>query len=321
MERRLAYSFADVRIHDDTTAAASARAIAARAYTVGNHVAFATGEYQPRTAPGRRLLAHELAHVVQQRGSSDPGSDLRLGSPQDSAENEASSAEVSLEVGAGSRSRSRIVRRRIVADPPGAIDVVGLEVNETCPTGFAPESPQTGRIEGRCSTSSTRGCECFCDAANDPARTYTIQVRPANLSWASETLFDGTSALAPQSSLWPNTTGGQNPTIQIADPTSSTVEFGFFDSAGRANWYPHWRILAHELCGHGRLRQGYGGGTGNRPGHDVTIDTENGIAGEHGEPTRGHFSDLRQGEAFYNPVGNRTRVAFRQRNGFHFEPP
>ncbi|HXR34873.1 MAG TPA: hypothetical protein VN754_02945, partial [Candidatus Binataceae bacterium] len=113
---------------------------------------------------------------------------------------------------------------------------------------------------------------------------------------------------------------GNDPDIFV-ETFNSTNEFGFFKADGSASWYPHWRILAHELCGHGRLHQTYSGGTGNRPGHDVTIDTENAIATEHGQPERGHFTDPRQGEAFYNPVGDRTKVVFFQVNGMHYEAP
>lgn len=62
-------SFGDVRLHTDGVAAAKASELGARAFTVGNHVAFATGEYRPGTPEGDALLAHELAHVQQQRGA------------------------------------------------------------------------------------------------------------------------------------------------------------------------------------------------------------------------------------------------------------
>ena len=65
-EGRFGRDFQDVRVHDDAPAAASARAIDARAYTFGHHVVFGTGEYAPTTTAGRRLLAHELTHVAQQ---------------------------------------------------------------------------------------------------------------------------------------------------------------------------------------------------------------------------------------------------------------
>lgn len=67
MEQRSGFDFASVRIHSDSDAARSARDLSARAYTVGDHIVFGAGEYQPGSTVGRRLLAHELAHVVQQR--------------------------------------------------------------------------------------------------------------------------------------------------------------------------------------------------------------------------------------------------------------
>jgi hypothetical protein len=65
--RRL--NLGDTRIHTGPTAADSARDLQARAYTVGSHIVFALGQYQPDTAAGRQLLAHELTHTLQQRAS------------------------------------------------------------------------------------------------------------------------------------------------------------------------------------------------------------------------------------------------------------
>jgi hypothetical protein len=69
MEPRFGRDFGRVRIHADSTAAESARTVGARAYTVGRDVAFAAHMYAPDSRDGRKLLAHELAHVVQQDGS------------------------------------------------------------------------------------------------------------------------------------------------------------------------------------------------------------------------------------------------------------
>jgi hypothetical protein len=65
-ESKLGTDLRGVRIHHDEAAAQSARAVGARAYTMGNHIAFADGEFAPQTSSGRSLLAHELAHVAQQ---------------------------------------------------------------------------------------------------------------------------------------------------------------------------------------------------------------------------------------------------------------
>jgi outer membrane protein OmpA-like peptidoglycan-associated protein len=69
MEPRFGHDFRAVRIHRDSSAAQSARDVNALAFTVGNHIAFAGGRYTPGTAQSNRLLAHELAHVVQQGGA------------------------------------------------------------------------------------------------------------------------------------------------------------------------------------------------------------------------------------------------------------
>lgn len=66
MERRFGQDFAAVRVHTGNEAAASARSVDAHAYTVGSHVVFGANQYQPASDAGRRLLAHELTHVIQQ---------------------------------------------------------------------------------------------------------------------------------------------------------------------------------------------------------------------------------------------------------------
>src|SRR5947209_7730942 len=78
----------DVRVHTGDHAAALARAVSARAFTVGSDIFFAQGEYRPGTADGDRLVAHEVAHVVQQRGAPDAGP-LTVSHPGDAMEVEA----------------------------------------------------------------------------------------------------------------------------------------------------------------------------------------------------------------------------------------
>ena len=69
MENRFGHDFSGVRVHTDNRAAESARSVNALAYTVGRDVVFGAGQYAPRSFSGRRLLAHELMHVVQQAGA------------------------------------------------------------------------------------------------------------------------------------------------------------------------------------------------------------------------------------------------------------
>lgn len=68
MESRFGHDFGRVRVHTGERAAASARALGALAYTVGSDIVFGRGQYAPETQKGRHVLAHELAHVGQQRG-------------------------------------------------------------------------------------------------------------------------------------------------------------------------------------------------------------------------------------------------------------
>jgi hypothetical protein len=91
MEQRFGHDFSDVRVHADSRAGESARAVNALAFTVGSSLVFAPGQYQPTSAEGQRLLAHELTHVVQQRGASGSLSSLSIADSGPHAEREADS--------------------------------------------------------------------------------------------------------------------------------------------------------------------------------------------------------------------------------------
>ncbi len=80
-----------VRVHTGDGAAALARAVTARAFTVGNDIYFGHGEYRPGTSEGRELIAHEVAHTIQQRGAPTDGP-LTVSQPGDSLEREAEAA-------------------------------------------------------------------------------------------------------------------------------------------------------------------------------------------------------------------------------------
>ncbi|HEX8065345.1 MAG TPA: DUF4157 domain-containing protein [Thermoleophilaceae bacterium] len=109
-ERAFGSDFSAVRVHADERAASAASAAGARAYTLGEDVVFGTGEYAPHTAPGRTLIAHELAHVTQQRagaaGTASPAAATTA--PDETAE------------GAARRSASDVAAGRPL-DPPRAV--------------------------------------------------------------------------------------------------------------------------------------------------------------------------------------------------------
>jgi hypothetical protein len=90
METRLGADFDDVRLHTDSKASESARSVQANAYTVGSDVVFQSDQWSPGSDEGKRTLAHELTHVVQQRegpvAGTDVGGGIRLSSPGDEFE-------------------------------------------------------------------------------------------------------------------------------------------------------------------------------------------------------------------------------------------
>jgi hypothetical protein len=92
MEQRLGHDLSQVRVHTDARAAESARAVNALAYTTGSDVVFGAGQYAPQGSAGRKLLAHELIHVMQQRGQLARQSALQVGSTNDPLEREADQA-------------------------------------------------------------------------------------------------------------------------------------------------------------------------------------------------------------------------------------
>ena len=87
MESRLGADFSDVRVHTDARASESAQSVQAQAYTVGTDVVFQSGKYAPESDSGKRMLAHELTHVVQQRSGpvdgTPAGGGIKISNPAD----------------------------------------------------------------------------------------------------------------------------------------------------------------------------------------------------------------------------------------------
>ncbi|MDA1273066.1 MAG: DUF4157 domain-containing protein [Verrucomicrobia bacterium] len=98
MEPRFGRDFSAVKVHTDSRAAESAGAVNALAYTVGPHVVFGLGQYAPGTSSGRRLMAHELTHTVQQSrgGIATLAGLLRVSNPGDADEHEAEAVAASV---------------------------------------------------------------------------------------------------------------------------------------------------------------------------------------------------------------------------------
>lgn len=115
MQGRLGHDFGDVRVHTDSRADQSAKAVQAHAYTVGSDVVFQRDQYNPDSEDGKKMLAHELTHVVQQRkgpvdGTSAPGG-ITVSDPGDRFEREAAATAESVMAGPAPGLRSGTVQQ------------------------------------------------------------------------------------------------------------------------------------------------------------------------------------------------------------------
>ena len=134
MGSRFGHDFSQVRIHDDSLAADSARAVNAKAYTVGQDVFFGSGQYLPGTQSGNSLLAHELAHTMQQSGVQHSKENVAFthDSQYDHLEREADSAAHSALN--GSAVRISPVTSPIISRKKGDADENKEEITKAKPT-------------------------------------------------------------------------------------------------------------------------------------------------------------------------------------------
>ncbi len=124
-------SFARVRIHTSNSAQGSARDVGAAAYTVGQHVVFGAGGYQPGTSAGRQLLAHELAHTLQQ-GPVHSLDGLSIGSVDAPAEREADVVAAHAVSGAGVQPVSNSAGDTVARAPGDAHPAQSAPDTDTC---------------------------------------------------------------------------------------------------------------------------------------------------------------------------------------------
>ncbi|HEX6372982.1 MAG TPA: DUF4157 domain-containing protein [Longimicrobium sp.] len=122
MEQRFGHDFSRVRVHADSRAAGAAASLGARAFTLGDDVVFGRGEYAPGTVLGRALLAHELAHVVQQQHApAAVQGKLQVGGASTPAEREADAAVHAVMGGAPGSAALQLRQRLRAAASPATI--------------------------------------------------------------------------------------------------------------------------------------------------------------------------------------------------------
>lgn len=184
MEAFFGQDLGDVRLHDDASAARSAADVGARAYTVGPHVVFGSGGYAPGTDAGRGLLAHELTHVLQQRGA--PG---RAGGPiaivtHDAAEREAhaTGSAVTSALAVTSAAATRTPAGAPTPGPrPSPVTPARGRVLARQPTGGTATTPAGTTAPGT-TTTSTGPFACSAD-----------QTKKINTAWTTAGTWLGTA--------------------------------------------------------------------------------------------------------------------------------
>jgi hypothetical protein len=219
MEPRFGHDFSRVRVHADRRAAESASAVNAHAYTVGDNIVFGEGKFAPGTLKGRRLLAHELTHFIQQSGAGPvSGGALRISHPSDAAEREAEgTANTIVESGSG---RAQQVTRGSVAvardeDPvPAVVPPTAAPGSPAAPADTDPQQPA--------------GQAAAAPAAAAPGCSPTALSRPDYVAKAGKTTEFGLTTLVLSQVTYPDVTlaGGVVQPTSAALPNISSIYTG-----------------------------------------------------------------------------------------------
>jgi hypothetical protein len=342
-EPRFRRSFANVRLHTSEEANAATREVSASAFTVGDQIAFDAGQYAPHTETGRRLLAHELTHVVQQSGTAISRSTHSVSSYNDST------GRGSYEV--TDRNPGRIatqkprpgLQRKMKVDNAGAnipaptrqslvqtnAQTVQDYLRNICRPSNAVVDPSTGDVtidQGFCTrprqwtqpiwglsfplpftdpspaekSGTPKSCSCLCDISSSE-NLWTIEV--SDDIETPETDPDNEDA-----GMSGGGTGGR---ITVPSPNSTKVWGAATETGGLVD-FDAWELLIHELCGHARLhdqgnhaqdnpenRAGKFGGEVKEVGHQIVVDMENEVRGEHNLPLRAKIKGPYCGESFF----------------------
>ena len=263
---------------------ASAKAIYADAYTVGNDVLFADGKYVPGTSAGRRLIAHELAHVLQQEASSFRSIQRAI-----------------TLTDAGSA----------MPHAPGAVGPFPTKaftlnnwLDTLCPGGNWNVNAGTGAVESPdratfCGARPARGaphhttsahptsCRCLCELTAPGATNVQVQIDDNITVGGTSTPLAplGEAATAFTNPRISGFTGREHTGLRGAGATAPIA------GAGRTQTIPDppWIIFGHEVCGHARLETAVPGATDvshstTPQGNETTVDIENRIRREHSTP-------------------------------------
>jgi hypothetical protein len=250
-EPRFGHDFSRVRVHTDGAAAAAAAAVQARAYTIGRDIVFGAAEYAPATTHGKRLIAHELAHVIQQTGGHAVGVQRTLKVDTKSSD-----------------------------DPATAVSSIQPLIDALCP-GFTiatsgEVTPNAGsdcagfKFNALAQGTQPVGCCCLCTLTAAPD-TWTIVVTSTDSPSTDQS--KRLVAMTP-------TSGPKAPDLRYW--TGTTPE--------KVQAMPLAEAFGHELCGHAALMQikAHPSTLSTTPDrafsdeHDPTVRVQNALAVEMG---------------------------------------
>jgi len=188
---RLGADLAGVRVHHDAPAARAAQALGARAFTRGEDIYFAAGEYRPESAPGRRLLAHELAHTLQQRGGAEPHTLRRQPASWHSGGGGAALAEPPARRTAPPPSAAPTTAPPVVAPEPAPATPPpsGAGSAPAAPPSAPPGAPGAGSPTGPTADTASAGAPDAAPGANGAAAPAAEEERPPAPAGSSSELL------------------------------------------------------------------------------------------------------------------------------------
>jgi Domain of unknown function (DUF4157) len=343
---RFGHDFSQVRVHSDAKAAESAQAVNAQAFTVGRHIVFDRDEHRPATNKGRQLIAHELAHVVQQNGIVVEPTAFRISPDGDRAENEADAAAKHFDIGSGRPSLSSYLgarlRRKLKVDKPthkipnpGGKGVVQTNAETVknylanlCAGGSPTVDPTTGEIDiaksfctegflaklGVAPGLPTPAAQSYLKTATGCGCICDIvqsandwKIQVDDTKWPHTDFADDAAAKGTSGKL-----GGSGGVVTAPSP-NSTKAWGAATASGKELDIDPWLVLGHELCGHAWLgNTGSAGPDETSPrgegGHQETVARENELRKEHGIELRGTFKEPNCGESYWRDKGAPGKV-------------
>jgi len=282
-EESAGFDFSRVRVHADMQAAEAAEAVNARAFTLGNHIVFGAGKYAPHTVTGRRLLAHELAHVGQQ-GHASSGAlvqrSIRVEAP--------AAATPNPPAGRAKMTNAAIVESWIdQLCPTGnwTVDAATGIVSSPDRNDFCAARPARGHAHSSTSGTPT-SCRCLCELT--ASGSIDVRVHAANAFTVGGNIIDVTAAgegvqLPPAGAVTAQHVGVSGKEFVGIEGTGDTSPHS---GAGQTQVLrdPPWIIFGHEVCGHARLQDPPAARLSHLQtprGNEQAVDVENLIRREH----------------------------------------